>query len=263
MSIEAINEALEILRIEQNNMGPVREWLDAEERAHWDRISKCMDGLEKLKQQEPVAECIGQVRNAIYQVRTLQHDIPQGALLYLHPALPQPASEPDGFKLVPVEPTPEMLDAAYKLSDVFSSLGDEYRAMLSAAPVPPADDRISQRLEKAERALLRAGFTMKEGAEEWKPPLGPSPSPLLDRIAELERQRDEVLAELQSFGHKSGCRKNAFSDTCTCGVDAAIASMKGSFGVAVSIDSREVADAKNSEARARLEAVSAMQKGGN
>lgn len=55
MSVEVINEALELLRIAQNNMGPGRSSLDDEERAHWDRISKCRQGLEKLKQQEPVA----------------------------------------------------------------------------------------------------------------------------------------------------------------------------------------------------------------
>lgn len=40
---------------------------------------------------------------------------------------------------------------------------------------------------KAERTLLLAGFA-DEGGELWKPPLGPSASPLLDRIATLEAQ---------------------------------------------------------------------------
>lgn len=43
----------------------------------------------------------------------------------------------------------------------------------------------------------------------------------------LKAQRDQLLAVLESFGHKSGCRKNAFGDTCTCGVDSVIASVKG------------------------------------
>jgi len=30
---------------------------------------------------------------------------------------------------------------------------------------------ISRRLERAERALTRAGWTYTEGAEEWKPPV--------------------------------------------------------------------------------------------
>ena len=43
----------------------------------------------------------------------------------------------------------------------------------------------------------------------------------------LTKQCDNLLAALQSFGHKSGCRKNAFGDTCTCGADSVIASVKG------------------------------------
>lgn len=41
---------------------------------------------------------------------------------------------------------------------------------------------LQERLDRAERALTRSGFTLVEGAQEWKPPLGPSASPLLDRI---------------------------------------------------------------------------------
>lgn len=36
-------------------------------------------------------------------------------------------------------------------------------------------------LDRAVRALTRAGFT-DLGGQEWKPPLGPSASPLLDRV---------------------------------------------------------------------------------
>lgn len=43
-------------------------------------------------------------------------------------------------------------------------------------------DLMQGRLDRAERALTRAGFTYTEGAQEWKPPIGPSASPLLDRI---------------------------------------------------------------------------------
>ena len=45
----------------------------------------------------------------------------------------------------------------------------------------------TERADRAERALHRAGFTCLDGATEWKPPLGPSASPLLDRITELEQ----------------------------------------------------------------------------
>lgn len=42
---------------------------------------------------------------------------------------------PAGWKLVPIEPTEEMLDAADKMPDVFA-MGDEWRAMIAAAPDP-------------------------------------------------------------------------------------------------------------------------------
>lgn len=66
-------------------------------------------------------------------------------------ALSPPEGEaPKGWKLVPVEPTPKMLqDAAFNLSDEFGPefvkpLGNfaraAYTAMLAAAPVPPLGD---------------------------------------------------------------------------------------------------------------------------
>jgi hypothetical protein len=46
----------------------------------------------------------------------------------------------EGWKLVPVEPTEEMLDAAYKHyeSGDYTGYGSAYVAMLSAAPNPPS-----------------------------------------------------------------------------------------------------------------------------
>lgn len=41
---------------------------------------------------------------------------------------------------------------------------------------------LQERLDRAERALTRSGFTLVEGAQEWNPPIGPSASPLLERI---------------------------------------------------------------------------------
>ena len=60
-----------------------------------------------------------------------------------------PASAPEGWKIVPVEPTGEMVDAGIR------SLGtaDKFRAMLAAAPTPP----VSEDRKDAERYLwLRA-----------------------------------------------------------------------------------------------------------
>jgi len=38
------------------------------------------------------------------------------------------------------------------------------------------------------RSLVAAGFTYTEGAQSWRPPLGPSASPLLNKIDKLEAQ---------------------------------------------------------------------------
>ena len=47
-----------------------------------------------------------------------------------------PASAPEGWKIVPVEPTGEMVDAGIR------SLGtaDKFRAMLATAPTPPVSE---------------------------------------------------------------------------------------------------------------------------
>ena len=60
-----------------------------------------------------------------------------------------PASAPEGWKIVPVEPTGEMVDAGIR------SLGtaDKFRAMLAAAPTPP----VSEDRKDAER--FREGWT--------------------------------------------------------------------------------------------------------
>ena len=54
----------------------------------------------------------------------------------LHHVEASPASAPEGWKIVPVEPTGEMVDAGIR------SLGtaDKFRAMLAAAPTPPVSE---------------------------------------------------------------------------------------------------------------------------
>lgn len=88
MSIEAINEALELLRIAQSGMGPDPGYLDRYDRHHWDRISKCRQELEKLKQQEAAAPVPAAVPDGV--VEALQRLIENGAVL-------GPASEEDAL----------------------------------------------------------------------------------------------------------------------------------------------------------------------
>lgn len=67
--------------------------------------------------------------------------VPAGTKLYAGPVSAQP-SVPEGWKLVPVEPTEEMSDAGWGHIDITAGQcqdgpKDVYRAMLAAAP--PAD----------------------------------------------------------------------------------------------------------------------------
>lgn len=70
------------------------------------------------------------------------HETEGSIALYTHPAPSQ--TEPVGWKLVPIEPTPEMINAmvtAWRYSVETDQSGEcraEYRAMLAAAPRPPA-----------------------------------------------------------------------------------------------------------------------------
>jgi hypothetical protein len=64
----------------------------------------------------------------------------------------------------------------------------------------------------------------KERNARW---LGMSHAQLVMECQDLCKQRDGLLAAIKSFGHKPGCRKNAFGDECSCGVDAVIARAQG------------------------------------
>ena len=43
-----------------------------------------------------------------------------------------------------------------------------------------------------------------------------------DRIEALEQLAQDMLGFIELFGHKPGCRKNAFGDVCSCGIDKAL-----------------------------------------
>ena len=58
-------------------------------------------------------------------------------------------------------------------------------------------EEANERLELAESALKAAGFTQASPSNQWKPPVGPSASPLLQRIDDLSTQRDELLSDMQ------------------------------------------------------------------
>ncbi|TDR82150.1 hypothetical protein DFP86_102264 [Paludibacterium purpuratum] len=66
-------------------------------------------------------------------------------------------------------------------------------------------DRLAERADRAERALIRTGWTYLEGAAEWRPPVGPSASPLLEQLDREREKSAELLAALKrilaSDGH--------------------------------------------------------------
>lgn len=64
-----------------------------------------------------------------YEARGDYHYTP----LYAAPPAP---IVPSGWKLVPVEPTEEMIEAGDQFMDGLSRLGEAYEAMIAAAPAP-------------------------------------------------------------------------------------------------------------------------------
>lgn len=67
----------------------------------------------------------------------------------------------------------------------------------------------AQRLAKAETALKSAGYTLKEGAEAWKPPLGPSVSPLLKKLDQQAKELERVKGEFGDLKLRLNCPMRA------------------------------------------------------
>ena len=74
--------------------------------------------------------------------------------------------------------------------------------------------RLRAELAKAKRALERAGF-VDNGGEEWKPPLGPSASPLLVELDHLRSELAKASAEVQRLhGPRLLCDKDGKPIVC-------------------------------------------------
>lgn len=59
-----------------------------------DTIKALQAKVEQMERQEPECEVVGQVRNVLYEVRTLKYDLPAGTKLYALPgAQPAPSEE--------------------------------------------------------------------------------------------------------------------------------------------------------------------------
>ncbi len=71
----------------------------------------------------------------------------------------------------------------------------EYQNLLDELSVSRKEiDALLAELGKAARTLALAGYTRLEGAQEWKPPTGPSSTPLLDLIDALRAEIDAVTS---------------------------------------------------------------------
>lgn len=114
MSIDAMKQALEALE-------GLRDLF------YQDTIEALRAAIEAAEKQEPVAIAGGEYPcNVIWYAPVMA-----GTKLYTRP---QPAI-PDGWQLVPVEPTGEMLQAAFTyLEDIDFIATGVYKAMLAAAP---------------------------------------------------------------------------------------------------------------------------------
>ena len=57
-------------------------------------------------------------------------------------------------------------------------------------------DALAAHTDRAEGTLTRAGWTYTDGAQEWRLPLGPNPSPLLERIDALAAENAKLREAL-------------------------------------------------------------------
>lgn len=94
----------------------------------------------------------------------------------------------------------ERLERHYNAGGGIDSAMEE-SALREQIAVYKQRDQLRHRVERAERALQRVGWTYIEGADEWKPPIGPSASPLLERIDQLTEQRYMLIEALESIKH--------------------------------------------------------------
>lgn len=109
-----------------------------------DQRDKALTQLSELARQEPVAEVNHD--GTFYGFKALEN-MPEGNYqLFTRPA---PAAVPDGWKLVPLQPTDEMIQAwRNDMSNSYASqyaenIGEDeivfaHQAMLAVAPEPPA-----------------------------------------------------------------------------------------------------------------------------
>ncbi|KPB28451.1 hypothetical protein [Pseudomonas amygdali] len=109
------------------------------------------------------------------------------------------------FKMVPVEPTPEMLAASWSAPAGGCASSSLYAAMIAAAPQPPALGGEPDAFVR--EVFLRNGFTIKEGQTDLKPYVYAAAKEL---TAPLQAEIDRLSAESEWRGKmaESNCAEH-------------------------------------------------------
>lgn len=88
--------------------------------------------MEVLAKQRPAAWCVTDETGTVVEALGMNQSRRFDTALYLAPGAQPAPSEPTGWKLVPIDPTRNMLD----IMDLGSNMLYRYRALLAAAPKP-------------------------------------------------------------------------------------------------------------------------------
>ena len=142
---------------------------------HADRMAALLQEMVDAPEPEPVARVTGYYAGQLSSATVDGRVLPTGTALYLAPPAP---SVPDGWKLVPVEPTPEPF--GYFKAEPFgwtdcAETDDGAIALFDAPPAPtpaeaPADVARGVRLQvEAEFAALLPGITYMDEPDGGSP----------------------------------------------------------------------------------------------
>jgi len=114
------------------------EWAEGEIEARGllDVIDALRTKIEQMEKQEPVAWCATDETGTVIEALGMNQSRRFDTALYLAPGAQPAPSVPEGWKLVPIEPTPTMITAALESSHAINAHRAEhcYRAMLAATP---------------------------------------------------------------------------------------------------------------------------------
>lgn len=136
-AILAIAEAFRVLEQERDDLQIALRETTKCGLDHMYRAEAAEAKLKELEKQEVVVEVSVDGRAADDYTFTISKTLPDGVHeLFIRPAPAVSLAElvPEGWKLVPVEPTEEMNKAGWAAMNEHDAINPTYRAMLEAAP---------------------------------------------------------------------------------------------------------------------------------